>query len=227
MALDLTVTYPGQIDTSAAAAYPQGKAQNDIVEDDGVGTPLEKQWVNDLLGFLQSLLAEASVTPSGNPDEVGTSDYLDSLKQIISDEVLTTLRDDRLGQYLPDRIVLTTALAQNTDDRFGVTNPQIGYAYLQTDVTDEGQLLFMAAIPWRQNYRIEANIAYLLDEHPWRSFPADDAELDIFCEELGRIMDGALNDENRPIEEVECPSRSECEGLKCTFLELCSRAGRN
>ena len=78
MALIPKNTYPGQ--TSAADPnYPQGKAQNITTPGDGTGTPLEEQWVNDLWGFLQDLLDRANITPDGNPDEVGASQYSDAL----------------------------------------------------------------------------------------------------------------------------------------------------
>lgn len=75
MAIRPVIKYPGQVQP-ASAAYPHGKAQNVTVVGDGTGTPLERDWVNDLWGFLQSLLSAGGVTPSGNPDEVGASDYL-------------------------------------------------------------------------------------------------------------------------------------------------------
>jgi len=77
MAIVPSTDYSGQVDTDAA--YPHGKAKNVTVAGDGTGTPLEKAWVNDLWGFLQNLLNLGGVTPSGNPDEVGTSDYWDAL----------------------------------------------------------------------------------------------------------------------------------------------------
>lgn len=80
MALIPSARYPGQIDV--AAAYPQGKARNAGSFQDGTGTPLEKDWVNDSFGFQQALLAEAAIVPSGNPDAVGASQYLDALLAI-------------------------------------------------------------------------------------------------------------------------------------------------
>lgn len=78
MALIPSAAYPGQIDTTDAN-YPQGKAKNVTVSGDGTGTPLEKDWINDIWGFLQALLAYASITPSGTPDKVGASDYLNAI----------------------------------------------------------------------------------------------------------------------------------------------------
>lgn len=80
MALIPGARYPAQ--TDIAAAYPQGKARNAVTFQDGTGTPLERDWLNDLWGFLQSLLATAAITPSGSPDEVGASQYLAAVQAI-------------------------------------------------------------------------------------------------------------------------------------------------
>jgi hypothetical protein len=80
MALIPGARYPAQ--TDVAAAYPQGKARNATTFQDGSGTPLERDWVNDLWGFLQSLLASAAIIPSGSPDEVGASQYLAAVQAI-------------------------------------------------------------------------------------------------------------------------------------------------
>jgi hypothetical protein len=80
MALVPGTAYPSQTDVDPA--YPQGKARNAGTFNDGTGTPLEKRWVNDVWGFLQSLLAYAGITPSGAPDQVGASDYLTATKAL-------------------------------------------------------------------------------------------------------------------------------------------------
>lgn len=77
MALVPSAQYPSQ--TDADPAYPQGKARNAGAFQDGTGTPLEKSWLNDTWGFQQALLAEAGITPSGTPDQVGASDYLEAV----------------------------------------------------------------------------------------------------------------------------------------------------
>jgi hypothetical protein len=82
MALDLIVTYPGQVDDSDPD-YPQGKARNVVVEFDGTGTPYEEKIVNDTLGFHQALLLAAGITPSGDPDNANESQYLEALHVII------------------------------------------------------------------------------------------------------------------------------------------------
>jgi len=71
--------------------FPQGKAINLVGAVVGTGTPVEEKWVNDVWGFQQAILNEANITPSGAPDQVGTSQYLDSLKKIHKEDQLTTL----------------------------------------------------------------------------------------------------------------------------------------
>lgn len=83
MALNLKLKYASQIET-ADPAYPYGKARNDQSEDDGTGTPLEKEWLNDIFGWEQALLSEAGITPSGDPDEVGASQYLEALETVVA-----------------------------------------------------------------------------------------------------------------------------------------------
>lgn len=83
MAIRPQAVYPGQVITGDLG-YPHGKARNQTVVDDGTGTPWEEQLVNDIFGFEQALLAEAGATPSGTPDRVGGSQYLDALKKLIA-----------------------------------------------------------------------------------------------------------------------------------------------
>lgn len=78
MAIKPSDEYPGKT-VAPSAEYPQGAAQNITTPGDGTGTPLLASWVNDLWGFLQSLLNANAATPSGNPDEVGDSQYFDAL----------------------------------------------------------------------------------------------------------------------------------------------------
>jgi hypothetical protein len=81
MAIIPLTLYPTKIDTTDPA-YPLGKAQNISAPAAGDGTPNDKDWLNDLWGFLQDLLDQGSITASGVPDKVGTSDYMDAFKAI-------------------------------------------------------------------------------------------------------------------------------------------------
>lgn len=82
MALDPSSRYPVQ--TDSAAGYPLGKARNAGSFQDGSGTPLERDWVNDIWGFQQALLDAAGIEPSGDPDEVGASQYLEAIQSLIA-----------------------------------------------------------------------------------------------------------------------------------------------
>lgn len=79
MAIIPSNEYAAQV-SSGDAGWPLGKAKNVVVSGDGTGTPLDAEWLNDLWGFLQAVLAEAGATASGNPDQVGASQYLDAIK---------------------------------------------------------------------------------------------------------------------------------------------------
>jgi hypothetical protein len=83
MAIRPADEYPAQVDVTAG--HPHGKARNAGAFQDGTGTPLEAKWLNDVWGFLQALLAAASIAPSGDPDEVGASDYLDAVRALAVD----------------------------------------------------------------------------------------------------------------------------------------------
>jgi len=81
MAISPSATYPGQVE--AAAGYPLGRARNETVVDvSRDGTPFEAVWINDLWGFLQALLTAAGITPSGSPDQVGASQYLEAIRYL-------------------------------------------------------------------------------------------------------------------------------------------------
>ena len=81
MAIDPSATYPGQVATGDPG-YPYGKARNVGTSGDGTGTPWEERLVNDWFGFFQAMLDAAKITPSGSPDEVGASQFLDAIERI-------------------------------------------------------------------------------------------------------------------------------------------------
>lgn len=80
MAIVWSTQYPGQV--SVDPNWPHGKPRNVAVPGDGSGTPLEAAWVSDLAGWQAALLQEAGITPSGQPDHVGASDYTNAIKAI-------------------------------------------------------------------------------------------------------------------------------------------------
>ena len=84
MAIQPSAVYPAQ--TLVDGGYPHGRARNELVPGDGIGTPLEERWVNDLWGFLQALLAAPAspIAPNGTPDAVGSSQYLEAIQALIN-----------------------------------------------------------------------------------------------------------------------------------------------
>lgn len=106
MALIPSARYPAQTD-AADPEYPHGKARNAGTYQDGTGTPLERDWLNDDWGFKQALLAAGSVAPSGDADKVGASQYLDALSALA-----TTIADARVNALAPGISALRFALYQ-------------------------------------------------------------------------------------------------------------------
>ena len=85
MAISPKNLYPSRV-IDGDGAYPYGKALNVQNGVEGTGTPLEAEWLNDIWGSQQALLDDAGITPNGQPDSVGNSQYLDALKKIQSDK---------------------------------------------------------------------------------------------------------------------------------------------
>lgn len=81
MAINPEMKYPGKV-ADPSPQYPYGEARNVTVPGDGTGTPFESGIVNDLFGFQQSLLSAAGIVPSGTPEKVGASQYLQALTKL-------------------------------------------------------------------------------------------------------------------------------------------------
>lgn len=125
--------YAGQID-AASAPYPFGKARNDTVPDDGLGTPLEAKWMNDVFGFQAALMDAAGDTPNGTPEQVGASQLLTALNSVVSAAILA----ERQARYPVGELFITL---QNSDPAtilgFGTwTRVSAGRALVGYDSTD-------------------------------------------------------------------------------------------
>lgn len=88
MAIKPNELYPSRT-TAPNVNYPYGGAQDVVVQGDGTGTPWRSPVVNDLWGFLQALLDNAGVTPSGAADTAVASQYLTSLRTLFSNNYAT------------------------------------------------------------------------------------------------------------------------------------------
>lgn len=86
MAIIPTSEFPGQI-ASDPTPYPHGKARNESAVGASDGTPYTANLVNDIWGLLQALLDRAGITPSGTPDQVGASQYLDAIRAVVRRDV--------------------------------------------------------------------------------------------------------------------------------------------
>lgn len=103
--------YPGKI-TPSSADYPYGEARNISAPGDGTGTPWEAALVNDIFGFQQALLSEASVTPSGDPETATTSQYLQALRLLSSYRYDADTSYDT-GQYVITNTAIYLSLVDN------------------------------------------------------------------------------------------------------------------
>ena len=83
MAINPSTLYTGKI-VAPSTPYPYGSAQDITVTGDGTGTPWLASQLNDIYGHHQALLKSAGIVPSGSPDEVGTSQYLQSIVELAS-----------------------------------------------------------------------------------------------------------------------------------------------
>lgn len=107
MALSPKDRYPGQI-TTGDSGYPYGKARNRTAPGDGTGTPFEKDLVNDVLGFQQALLAQAAITPSGSPDHVGASQYVDAIQGLAAFSAVKNWKYQQIG--IPNQLIQSTLI---------------------------------------------------------------------------------------------------------------------
>lgn len=82
MAINPESQYPGKI-TPSDSNYPYGSARNVTVPGDGTGTPWEAALLNDIFGFQQALLNAAGIVPSGTPDNIVTSQYIQAALNLV------------------------------------------------------------------------------------------------------------------------------------------------
>lgn len=117
MALQRDTKYPGRF-TTATTAHPQGLFKNRTTPTSQDGSYLEKDWLNDWDGFFGSLLSKAGVTPDGNVDAVGASQYFNALLTVASIAPVGTSRNlkcsvttaSATATFTADELVLGTAL---------------------------------------------------------------------------------------------------------------------
>lgn len=113
MALQRDTKYPGRF-TTATTAHPQGPFKNRTSSTSQDGSYLEKDWLNDWDGFFGSLLSNAGLTPDGNVDAVGASQYYTALSTILSTNFNRTLLTTPVGASRNLKCSMTAASATST-----------------------------------------------------------------------------------------------------------------
>lgn len=96
MAIKLEDEYPNAVPGSAD--YPGGSFKNSTSGSGTDGTPLEKKWANDFLGFFAAVLAASGLIPSGVPDTATVSQYLQGLGVLFAAKTST---DAHIGSISP------------------------------------------------------------------------------------------------------------------------------
>lgn len=82
MALQRDARYPGRW-TAASGGHPQGAFKNRTAPGALDGSYIEQDWANDWDGYFGSLLGAAGLTPNGNVDAVGASQYFSALGALL------------------------------------------------------------------------------------------------------------------------------------------------
>jgi len=86
VAINPSIKYSLQVDTSDPVGWPYGRAQNESAPSARNGTPLEQEWIADLWGFQQALLSAAELVPTNSADKAGPdnqdSQYLQAIRSL-------------------------------------------------------------------------------------------------------------------------------------------------
>jgi len=109
MSISILTQYPGKVGP-VVAGWPYGEPRNITAPGDGLGTPWEAALVKDIVGLQQALVTSAGITPSGTPDQVAASEYLQAIIELASGRAYnydesgvanTYVLDIRTGQQAP------------------------------------------------------------------------------------------------------------------------------
>ena len=154
MAVEPKDLYPSQT-LDSDSGWPYGKARNDTEQGATDGTPLEAQWLNDLWGFFQALLTQASASPSGSPDHVGASQYLNAIRTVIQDDVSEsgTTRTAMFAAIVENLLVPSAVSPPlipvlNANDRFTPQYETDDAPLEQTDASGCGKLVIPFGLPF-------------------------------------------------------------------------------
>lgn len=100
MAINPKSLFPTKFGT-VSAAWPYGEPQNITVPGDGTGSPWEVNVVKDIMAVQQGLLkAAGDVAPSGTPDAVGSSQYIQALIELMSGRAFQYVGSGPVNAYI-------------------------------------------------------------------------------------------------------------------------------
>lgn len=126
--------------TASDANYTYGSAKDDTTGLAGDGTPIKKAYMNDIYGFFQWLLTQASIVPSGNSETILASDLGDALDALYGR--LDDFDNDLVAegfQKFPGGLVLQWGVVTATSSPDVLVLPiAFPTAGLAAAVTDEG-----------------------------------------------------------------------------------------
>lgn len=179
MALIPKNRYPGQIDISDPSGYPQGKAQDISSPGDGTGTPWQEDLVNDFFGLEQALLAQAAITPSGNPDKVGASQYLLAIQKVADQRAadFAAAYGGLIRESLTDTILALSVGVSVKITGFDATLPADGVRVVVSHANDN----------------ITVNAAAVYEIHALLSFRADiDTTINLFLFKNGAVLSPSI-----------------------------------
>jgi len=86
MAINVKTKYPANAD-APSLDYPTGSFRNDTSPESEDGTPLEKDWANDWLGFRDATLDEAEIVANGVVETAQASQVLNAILSMINTRV--------------------------------------------------------------------------------------------------------------------------------------------
>lgn len=167
MSIRMEDEYPDRSEPSSAE-YPGGSYKNATTGIAFDGTPAEKAWANDNLGFFERLLVLTGITPSGLPDNALTSDRYNALLRLVAPHlcyvessyvngvytVLPSSQGGTLSTYIDSMIARVNITSDYSDDP-GVYPAKLKIGSLaEIPIKDiDGRII--------TQYRLLANVEYV------------------------------------------------------------------
>ena len=176
-------TMSGRV-TAADASYPYGSSKDETSPGAGDGTPYFKARADDIFGFQQSLLDEAGIVPSGNADNVPTSQYKEAVRTILNVRTVT--------HNMSSDANYTLTVAQNTKRRVIITDTGVVLTAAIDIVVDTLQKAFIAQNDTLQDltYKTSAGLGIVVLAGTTRELYNDGTDvIDIFSNAVESLPD--------------------------------------